>query len=94
MDINLKEFRAYAKTVWMPAQCSGDQFPKNFSTHPSWIAWGSLRVKVLSSAEAKKLQPKSNRPHRIMVWDATCQKWQYAGKYAQHCRMIHKEKEN
>ena len=85
MRIDMKELRKFVKSVWPGAQCAGDQFPKTFSTHPSWVTWGRLRVKVLSSSEAAGRQPRSRHPHRILVWDAECQKWQYAGKYAQHC---------
>jgi hypothetical protein len=91
MNIDLKQVRKYIKAVWSQGLCSGDKLPKEFSTHPSWVTVGSLRFKVLASAEAAKLQPNSRRPHRILVWDDVCQKWQYAGKYGQHCRMIHKK---
>jgi hypothetical protein len=94
MSVDLKMIRRYVKSVWIAAQCSGDKLPKEFSTHPSWVTIGDLRVKVLSSKEAKQLQPKSRRPHRIFVLDVECQKWAYAGKYAQHCRMIHKKGTN
>jgi hypothetical protein len=67
------------------------RLPVNYSTHPVWQTIGSLKIKVLSTAEAKFLKPKSRSPHRIFVWDEVCSKWQYAGKYEQHQRMIHKE---
>ena len=70
------------------------RIPVEYSTHPNWLTIGSYKVKVLSTAEARALRPNSLRPHRIFVWDDQCSKWQYAGKYEQHKRMTHKEKEN
>jgi hypothetical protein len=53
----------------------------------------TYRIKVLSSAEAKRLNPKSTSPHRIYVWDDVCQKWVFAGKYCQHAKsQAHKAK--
>lgn len=69
------------------------KLPANFSTHPWSPTIDGHNFKALSSAEAREIQPKSTRPHRIFVWDEVCEKWQYAGKYGQHCRSkAHKEK--
>jgi hypothetical protein len=69
------------------------KLPAELSTHPGFIRWRSYIVKVLSTKEARALRPKGTRPHRIFVWDALCDKWQYAGKYCQHCRSSKKHGE-
>jgi hypothetical protein len=67
------------------------KLPADFSTHPSMVEVGGLRFKALSQAEAQATsKTKATRPHRILVWDEQCRRWQFAGKYAQHCRMVHK----
>jgi len=73
------------------------KLPAYFSTHPGFVATRDPRVllrgqtvvrfKVLSSAEARATcKTGARRPHRILVWDELCNKWQFAGKYAQHCK--------
>ena len=52
---------------------------------------GMELVLLLSTADARFLRPKSARPHRIFVWDEVCKRWQYAGKFELHQRMVHKE---
>ena len=92
MTINLKELLTWLK-AYRPAAIERGNVRKEYSTHSSWLTWGTLRIKVLSSEEAADLKPNSKRPHRIFVWDEVFEKWQYAGKYEQHCRVNgHKEK--
>ena len=67
------------------------RLPATFFTHPAWVEIDELKIKVLSTADARFLRPKSARPHRIFVWDEVCKRWQYAGKFEQHQRMVHKE---
>ena len=77
--------------------------PQDISTHPSWIEWvaptnprrpyigedgKTYLIKVVSSEEAKQLNPKSVRPHRVYAWDEVCGKWVFLGKYCQHCKSI------
>ena len=87
-DVNVREIRTVA--LRLSGVVSGDKLPKNFGTHPGFVRWHGLKVKVLTHDEACALRPESRRPHRVMVWDEVCSKWQYAGKFAQHCRMVHK----
>ena len=90
-DINVRGLRILA--LRLSGIVSGDRLPKDFGIHPEFMRCGDrhMLVKVLTSDEARALRPKSRRPHRVMVWDVACEKWQYAGKYVQHCRMVHKE---
>ena len=70
----------------------GGRLPANFGTHPAFVEIFGIKVKVLTSKEAQLLRPGKRCPHRVMVWDEVCRKWQYAGKFEQHQRMVHKEK--
>jgi hypothetical protein len=73
--------RNYADTVW--------KLTPEFGTHPSHFYYDGMRFKVLTQAEAEATsKTKARRPHRILVWDWCCCRWQFAGKYAQHCGMV------
>lgn len=67
------------------------KLPARFFVDRAFLHDG-LMFRVLSSEAAKHWsRTKAERPHRILVWDCKCNRWQFAGKYAQHCRMVHKE---
>lgn len=52
----------------------------------------NLKVKVLSSAEAKECsKTKAKSPHRILIWCELHSRWVFAGKYVQHVKLTHKE---
>lgn len=53
---------------------------------------GTYLVKVLSSDSAKATsKTRARSPHRILIWCDQHQRWVFAGKYAQHARLTHKE---
>lgn len=67
-----------------------NKIPADFSTHPGFVDVEGFTVKVLSTADAKRLKPNARLAYRIFVWDTHCSKWLPAGKYEQHKRLVHK----
>ena len=67
------------------------KLPADFGTHPAIVRVGDLQVKVLTSADARATsKTKATRPHRILIWDDQCKRWIFAGKYVQHCDIVHR----
>lgn len=91
MRIRLNDVRK-AALLAMGRECNTDpwqhdiKLPADFETRS--FVHDKLCFKVLTTAEAREISrcKQTKRPHRILVWDGVCGKWQFAGKYAQHVR--------
>lgn len=93
MHIRLNDVRK-AALLAMGRECKTDpwqhsiKLPADFGTQPLTFTHDGMTFMVLTTAGAHAVSKNrlTKRPHRILVWDEVCDKWQFAGKYAQHAR--------